>query len=109
KIIHENGGVVDKFIGDGIMSFFTGNDMVSNAVTAATSIQREVALINKQRKKNNEIALEIGIGLATGVAVMGSIGSADRMDYTAIGDTVNLAARLCGVAGPGEILVSETV
>lgn len=109
KIIHGNGGVVDKFIGDGIMSFFTGNDMVSNAVTAATNIQREVAAMNKQRKKNNEITLEIGIGIATGVAVMGSIGSADRMDYTAIGDTVNLAARLCGVAGPGEILVSETV
>lgn len=109
KVIHDCGGVVDKFIGDGIMSFFTGNDMVANSLKAAIKIQQEVALMNKRRKKNNEIVLEIGIGIATGVAVMGSIGSADRMDYTAIGDTVNLAARLCGVAGPNEILVSETV
>lgn len=109
KVIHENGGVVDKFIGDGIMAFFTGNDMVANALKASTKIQQEVDQMNKKRKKNNEIILEIGIGIATGVAVMGSIGSADRMDYTAIGDTVNLAARLCGVAGPNEILVSETV
>jgi len=109
KVIHDCGGVVDKFIGDGIMSFFTGNDMVANSLKAAVKIQQEVDLMNKRRKKNNEIVLEIGIGIATGVAVMGSIGSADRMDYTAIGDTVNLAARLCGVAGPNEILVSETV
>ncbi|MEX2191029.1 MAG: adenylate/guanylate cyclase domain-containing protein, partial [Bacteroidota bacterium] len=109
KLIHESGGVVDKFLGDGIMAFFTGNDMVANSLKAATRIQQEVDAMNKRRKKNNEIVLEIGIGIATGVAVMGSIGSADRMDYTAIGDTVNLAARLCGVAGPNEILVSETV
>lgn len=109
KIIHETGGVVDKFIGDGIMSFFTGNEMVANSIKAAKRIQQEVDAMNKRRKKNGEIVLEIGIGIATGVAVMGSIGSADRMDYTAIGDTVNLAARLCGVAGANEILVSETV
>jgi len=109
KIIHESAGIVDKFIGDGIMSFFTGNDMVTNALAAATRIQQEVHSMNKKRGKNKEMVLEIGIGIATGVAVMGSIGSSDRMDYTAIGDTVNLAARLCGVAKPKEILVSETV
>ncbi|HEX9615413.1 MAG TPA: adenylate/guanylate cyclase domain-containing protein, partial [Bacteroidota bacterium] len=109
KIIHDSGGIVDKFIGDGIMSFFTGNDMVANSLTAATRIQQEVHEMNRKRAKNDEIVLEIGIGIATGVAVMGSIGSSDRMDYTAIGDTVNLAARLCSVAKPNEILVSEPV
>jgi adenylate cyclase len=109
KIIHESGGIVDKFIGDGIMSFFTGNDMVANSLSASIKIQQEVHEMNKKRAKNNEIVLEIGIGIATGVAVMGSIGSSDRMDYTAIGDTVNLAARLCGVAKANEILVSEPV
>lgn len=109
KIIHNNGGVVDKFIGDGIMSLFTGNDMVKNAVGAAMKIQQEVARLNRQRRKSKEIVLEIGVGIATGVAVMGSIGSSDRMDYTAIGDTVNLAARLCAVAAANEILATEGV
>lgn len=109
KIIHDHGGVVDKFIGDGIMSIFTGNDMVKNAATAAVKIQQDAMKMNRQRRKNKEIVLEIGVGIATGVAVMGSIGSSDRMDYTAIGDTVNLAARLCGAAAPNEILATETV
>jgi len=109
KIIHDHGGVVDKFIGDGIMSIFTGNDMVKNSAEAAVIIQQKVIEMNKERRKQKEIVLEIGIGVATGVAVMGSIGSSDRMDYTAIGDTINLAARLCGVAGPNEILATENV
>ena len=109
KIIHNQGGVVDKFIGDGIMSIFTGNDMVKNAATAAVMIQQEATKLNRERKKNKEIVLEIGIGIATGVAVMGSIGASDRMDYTAIGDTVNLAARLCSAAAANEILATENV
>lgn len=108
KIIHDNGGIVDKFIGDGIMAIFSGNDMVKNSTAAAIKIQQEIRTMNMKRSEDNEIVLEIGIGLATGVAVMGSIGSQDRMDYTAIGDTVNLASRLCGSARPGEILASET-
>jgi len=109
KIIHNHGGVVDKFIGDGIMSIFTGNDMVKNAATAAVMIQQEANKMNRERKKEKEIVLEIGIGIATGVAVMGSIGASDRMDYTAIGDTVNLAARLCSAAEANEILATENV
>ncbi|MBI3003783.1 MAG: HAMP domain-containing protein, partial [Ignavibacteriales bacterium] len=107
RVIHDHKGIVDKFLGDGIMSIFTGDKMVHNAVTAAVELQRSVAKMNKQREKNQEIVLEIGIGLATGVAVLGSIGSHDRMDYTAIGDTVNLASRLCGIAGPKQILANE--
>jgi len=109
KIIHNNDGVVDKFIGDGIMSIFSGNDMVKNATTAAIMIQQEVDRLNRQRRKSKEIVLEIGVGIATGVAVMGSIGSSDRMDYTAIGDTVNLASRLCAAAAANEILATEGV
>ena len=106
-MIHEHKGIVDKFLGDGIMSIFTGDKMVANAVTAAVELQRKISEMNAQRKKDGEIVLEIGIGLATGVAVLGSIGSHDRMDYTAIGDTVNLASRLCGLAAPNQILANE--
>jgi len=107
KVIHDHTGIVDKFLGDGIMSIFTGDKMVHNAVTAAVELQRRIAEMNKERGNNQEIVLEIGVGLATGVAVLGSIGSHDRMDYTAIGDTVNLSSRLCGIAGPKQILANE--
>lgn len=109
RIIHDHKGIVDKFIGDGIMSIFTGDKMVANAVTAAIELQRKIHEMNEQRTKDKEIVLEIGVGIATGVAVLGSIGSHDRMDYTAIGDTVNLASRLCGIAGPAQILANEDV
>lgn len=109
RVIHSHEGVVDKFLGDGIMSVFTGDKMVPNAIAAAISLQKEVAKLNEDRKKNNELVLEVGVGIATGVAVLGSIGSSDRMDYTAIGDTVNLASRLCSIAGPAEIIVTEDV
>jgi class 3 adenylate cyclase len=109
KIIHKNGGVVDKFLGDGIMSIFTGEKMVQQAVRAAVEIQCEIAKLNIERTKMADLTLKVGIGIATGVAVMGSIGSQDRMDYTAIGDTVNLAARLCSLAESDQILVGDSV
>lgn len=109
RIIHNHSGVVDKFLGDGIMSVFSGDRMALNAVEAAVDIQRTVAQLNAQRKEAEEALLHVGIGIASGVAVLGSIGSRDRMDYTAIGDTVNLASRLCSIAGPAEIFVTEDV
>src|SRR5712692_884066 len=108
KIIHEHEGGVDKFLGDGIMSIFTGEEMSQNAVEAAIDIQQKIAKLNKEREGRGEVCLEVGIGIATGKAVLGSIGSQERMDNTAIGDTVNLASRLCSVAEPKEILVNET-
>lgn len=109
KVIQRYKGVVDKFLGDGIMALFAGEEMSFNAVNAGIAIQREVTLFNEERKKRKEIVLTVGVGVATGRAVLGSIGSRDRMDYTVIGDTVNLSSRLCSNAGAGEILVSEDV
>jgi class 3 adenylate cyclase len=109
RIIHEHGGVVDKFLGDGIMSVFSGERMALNAIEAAVDIQRTLARLNAERKAAGEPVLHVGAGVASGVAVLGSIGSRDRMDFTAIGDTVNLASRLCDIAGPSEIFVSEDV
>ena len=109
KIIHRHSGSVDKFLGDGLMSIFQGKEMVHNAVAAAVEIQQQLTELNKARKAKNDIVLEIGIGISTGAAVVGSMGSSDRMDYTAIGDTVNLSSRLCGLAGPSEIFVTKEV
>ncbi len=109
RVIHEHNGVVDKFLGDGIMSIFTGDQMVSNAIKASIHIQKEVAVLNGKRKKNKENVLNVGVGIASGIAVLGSVGSHDRMDFTAIGDTINLSSRLCGIAGPMEIIVTEEI
>lgn len=109
RIIQGHKGVVDKFLGDGLMSIFVGEEMAYNAVSAAIDIQREVARLKREREKRKEITLAVGIGIATGRAVLGSIGAHDRMDYTVIGDTVNLASRLCRVAGEHEITVMEDV
>lgn len=109
RIIENHKGIVDKFLGDGIMSVFTGEKQTENAVEAAVHIQRELMKMNHRRKSWKDNVLEVGIGVSAGDAVLGSIGSQDRMDYTAIGDTVNLASRVCGIAAPGEIIVTEEV
>jgi len=109
QIIQNHKGVVDKFLGDGIMSIFTGDRQTENSIEAAVHIQLELAKMNRRRKSWKDNVLEVGIGISTGDAVLGSIGSQDRMDYTAIGDTVNLASRICGLAASGQIMVTEEI
>jgi adenylate cyclase len=77
------------------------DDDVQRAVEAAINMQREAARLNNQ--------IRIGFGLHTGLAVVGNIGSSQRMQCTAIGDAVNVAARLVRIAAPGQIIVSEDI
>jgi class 3 adenylate cyclase len=111
SIIKRFGGDIDKFIGDAVMAVFRGESKEERATAAAVAIQLEV----KRRAALNtkltalQIALQIGIGIHSGEAITGNIGSADRMDFTAIGDVVNSASRLCSGAKAGEVLISETV
>jgi adenylate cyclase len=109
QIIEANGGVVDKFMGDQIMALFQGQDGVENAVRAAVEIQRAVRELNKQRDAAGELPLWIGIGINQGLAVMGKMGSKNRMDYTVIGDVVNIANRLCSLARAGQIVVEYSL
>ncbi len=102
-IIRQHDGDVDKFVGDQILAVFQGEAMVANAVRAALDIQEEMPRLCRQHP---EWDLSVGIGVNAGEVVMGAMGSADRMDFTVLGDTVNLAARLCGHAGAGRILLS---
>jgi len=108
-VIFRFGGTVDKFIGDCIMALFGAplhyQDSADRALAAAVEMQRSAALLRSNRSEVDK--LSIGVGLHTGPAVVGNIGSADRIQYTAIGDTVNVAARLVDRAEPGQILVSE--
>jgi len=99
-VIFDAGGTLDKYIGDCVMALFGA------PVPAPGDIQRAVqAAIDMQRASR----ISIGVGLHTGPAVIGNIGSTQRMQYTAIGDTVNVAARLVSLAAPGQIIVSEEI
>jgi adenylate cyclase len=110
-VIFAHGGTLDKYIGDGLMALFgaptaTPED-ACNAVGAAVAMQRRMEGINEQLRAEGLSEIAIGIGLHTGVATVGYIGSERRSEYTAIGDTVNLAARLEQNALGGQILLSD--
>jgi class 3 adenylate cyclase len=104
-------GVVDKFIGDEVMAVFGAPvrqpDHALRAVSAALRMRDGIAQLNAGRAEKGLLPVGVGIGIATGVAVAGNMGSADRLNYTVLGATVNLAARLTSAAKAGEILVSD--
>ena len=98
------GGDVDKFIGDAVMAVFLGNeDSAEKVFTCA----RELVAAIRQEIEAEGWPLALGVGIHRGRAVVGSIGSETRRDFTAIGHTVNLASRLCDRAGKWQVLVSE--
>lgn len=105
----EWGGTLDKFLGDGLMAVWGApvkhDDDVSSAVSAALRMHAELRALNQAQPEGPQF--ELGIGLNTGPVLAGSLGNARRTEYTCIGDTVNVASRLCALAGPGEILVGE--
>jgi len=111
EIIFENGGTLDKYIGDGLMALFgaptASEEDALNAVKAAVTMQKKLGSLNTELRSEGFPTIEMGIGLHTGVATIGYIGSDRRSEYTAIGDTVNLASRLQSNAGGGEILMSD--
>jgi adenylate cyclase len=113
EAIQEAGGTLDKYIGDCVMALFgapvSSPDDAERALRAAIGMQREALRLNEGRRSRGLCDLRIGVGLHTGPAVIGNIGSAQRMQYTAIGDTVNVAARVVSTAAPGQVLVSEAV
>ena len=98
-------GDVDKFIGDAVFAHFTGADKALDAIRCAVEIHRAVAAASADDPALPP--MQVGVGIVTGEVIVGSIGGGDRLDYTAIGAAVNLAERLCGVAGPGETLMND--
>ena len=111
EIIFDHGGTLDKYIGDGLMAIFgapaaTPEDAL-NAVKAAVTMQKRITTLNEELRADGLEQIAVGIGLHTGEATIGYIGSDKRSEYTAIGDTVNLASRLESNAAGGQILISE--
>jgi adenylate cyclase len=109
NVIFSNNGLLDKFYGDGIMAVFgapiPAEDDARRAVTAARQILEQVHLLNAQ--PGVTWPLSVSIGLSTGDVVAGHIGSERRLEYTVIGDAVNLASRLQAIAEPNQILADE--
>jgi adenylate cyclase len=112
-VIFKNGGILDKYIGDGIMALFgapfVGPNDADNALAAADEMMGRLAELNVRRVAAGQAPLDIGIGFSTGATVIGNIGSVRRMEYTVIGDTVNLASRLEGATKQygAKIILSE--
>jgi adenylate cyclase len=106
-----NHGMVDKYMGDGVMLVFGAPepdaDHAFHAITCALLIQELIAFENALRKEQGKFPVEFRIGVNTGSMLAGNMGSRDRMEYTVVGDTVNLASRLCGITDGNEIVISR--
>lgn len=113
RCIFEKQGTIDKFMGDAVVAVFNAPlflpDHSFQAVEAARAIHRESQSLRDWARDRWGFDLRMGIGINTGEVIAGNIGTDNRMEYTVIGDAVNLAARLESIAGPGQILISETV
>lgn len=111
NIVLKYGGTIDKFLGDGLMALYNTpiqqDDHIARAVKTALHIQDELYWFTQEMPE--ELRTKVNFGIHTGNAIVGNVGSENLMDFTAIGDTVNVAARLQGVADNGEILVSVPV
>lgn len=103
-LVRKHNGDVDKFVGDGMFALFDGEEMAFDAVRCGVEIHRQMeTLVSSDGQRQN-----VGIGIVTGEVILGSIGSRDRLDYTAIGDQVNLCSRLCAMAAPREVLLADS-
>jgi adenylate cyclase len=110
EVVSTHGGTIDKFAGDGVMAVFGAPDPMPDhadrAVRCALAMQARQKRLNEETSSAGLPELGMGIGINTGTVVAGAVGGAGRLEYTVVGDAVNLAQRLQGEAGRGEVLVT---
>jgi class 3 adenylate cyclase len=110
EVVTSNGGVLDKFAGDAVMAVFGAPrpvaDQAQRALACAAAMQRRQATLNTEAEQAGLPAFQIGIGVNTGTVIAGTLGGPGRLDYTVLGDAVNVAQRLQAVAVGGEILAT---
>ncbi|KAJ3157562.1 hypothetical protein HDU86_003214 [Geranomyces michiganensis] len=112
NIVFKYNGIVDKYIGDALMTAFgtlvdEGEDPEFRAVCAALEFKEAIDEMNMERAKSRKEPIAVGIGLNTGELLTGFIGSSRRLEYTCIGDTVNTSSRICSMAAPNQVLISQ--
>jgi adenylate cyclase len=111
KIIFENQGSLDKYIGDAIVAVFgsliTLENAAQSAIRAAIQMMKRMNALNESWMQNYRLVMNIGIGINTGEVFLGNVGSPERMEFTVIGDTVNVASRFSDIAKEGQILISK--
>lgn len=111
EITHKFRGTVDKFMGDSIMAVFGSPDWVPDhalrAVMAAVCMQKMVRRLNQQRQARSEMPVVFRIGVNTGEVIVGNLGSEERMEFAVIGDPVNVAYRLQGIAPGGSVYITD--
>ena len=109
--VNEFGGTVNKMTGDGVMALFGApialEDAPQRAIRSALAIQREIARFSDRTKAETGLPLRMRIGIHIGPVVVGTLGNDLRVEFTAVGDTVNLASRMEGLAEPGTVYVTE--
>jgi len=117
KIINRYHGRVNKYIGDAVLAVFDEPAKhreyldCDQAIMAALDIQTSFGILLKRwkEKRGVDFSIGLGIGLARGIVTAGTVGSEERMEYTVIGDTVNLASRLCSKAPAGQVIISDDI
>ncbi|WP_437328246.1 adenylate/guanylate cyclase domain-containing protein [Sorangium sp. So ce381] len=110
EIVFRHGGTVDKFIGDCVMAVWGApiaqEDHARRALAAAEDMMRFLETANEEWRERYDVEVRLGVGVNSGEAIVGNIGSDKRMEYTVIGDVVNVASRLEAIAAPNQVLVS---
>lgn len=111
RVIEGEGGIIDKYVGDEVMALFGAPAAVADhalrAVSTGMLMIETLKKWNEERLQRNEPLAEMGIGVHSGLVVAGNMGAEDRLNYTVLGANVNLASRLCSMAKPGQLLISE--
>jgi class 3 adenylate cyclase len=103
ELVTKHYGSVDKFVGDEMVALFFGDDALKRSIDCAIEIQQ----MARERRETDIDKINIGIGINYGPVILGNMGAKERMDYTVIGATVNLGARLCASAEPEQILIKK--
>jgi class 3 adenylate cyclase len=112
EVVFRHGGVVDKFVGDSLMAVWGApvaqEDHATRALSAAEDMMRFLETASEDWRRRFDCEIRLGVGVNSGEVVVGNIGSNKRMEYTVIGDVVNVAARLESIAQPNQVLVGES-